>query len=144
MELRTEIEIDAPPQKVWDVLTNFTAFQEWNPFITEAGGELKEGARLSITIAPPEGSEQTFRPTVLRVEEPRELRWRGTLGYSWIFSGEHFFLLEAVDDGRRTRLVHGEDFGGLLVKFFGPTLTRTARGFVLMNQSLKRRTEGHK
>jgi len=142
MELRTEIEIEAPPERVWEVLTNFAAFQEWNPFITEARGELRSGAQLSITIALPEGSEQTFRPKVVRVDPAQELRWRGTLGAAWIFSGEHFFSLEALDEGRRTRLVHGEDFSGILVKFLGPTLTRTARGFVLMNQSTKRRCEG--
>lgn len=144
MELRTEIEIEAPPERVWEVLTRFSAFPEWNPFITEARGELREGAELSITIAPPESSEQTFRPKVIRVDETRELRWRGTLISGWLFSGEHFFSLEALEDGRKTRLVHGEDFSGILVRFLGPALTRTARGFVLMNQAIKRRTESRR
>jgi len=37
--------------------------------------------------------------------------------------------------------VHGEDFKGLLVRFLGQQLTATARGFVFMNQALKRRAE---
>jgi hypothetical protein len=142
MELRTEILIHAPPKRVWAVLTDVRTYHEWNPFIIALEGELREGAELRVTLAPPEGSEQTFRPTLLKVAEAEELRWRGTLGFSWLFSGEHFFLLEDEDDGRKTRLVHGEDFKGLLVKFSGPLLTRVARGFVLMNQALKRRSEG--
>jgi hypothetical protein len=144
MELRTEILINAPPERVWAILSNAGAYSEWNPFITELVGELREGALLRVTLAPPEGSEQTFHPVLLKVDPGRELRWRGKLGFSWLFSGEHFFLLEDVEDGSRTRFVHGEDFKGLIVKFSGPMLTRVARGFVLMNQALKRRSEGRK
>jgi hypothetical protein len=144
MELRTEILIHAAPEKVWAILTDFGAYHEWNPFITELLGEPREGSGLSVTVAPPEGSEQTFRPILLKVDPTHELRWRGTFGFAWLFSGEHFFLLEADDNGSKTRLVHGEDFHGVLVKFLGPLLTRVARGFVLMNQSLKRRAEGRK
>jgi hypothetical protein len=142
MELRTEILIQAPPSRVWSVLTEFGAYHEWNPFITQIEGEHRQGAELKVTVAPPEGSEQTFRPVLLKFQEGKELRWRGTLGFAWLFSGEHFFLLDQDDSGQQTHLVHGEDFHGLLVKFSGSTLTKVARGFVFMNQALKRRAEG--
>ena len=52
-ELRSEIEIDAPPERVWAVVTDFAAYPEWNPFIRRISGELREGARLEVRIAPP-------------------------------------------------------------------------------------------
>ena len=32
-QLTAEIEVQASPDRVWEVLTNFAAYQAWNPFI---------------------------------------------------------------------------------------------------------------
>jgi hypothetical protein len=140
MELRTEIQIDAPLAAVWDVLTDFPRYSEWNPFIQSVGGELREGTRLAITLTPPDGSTWNIKPRVLRVRPEAELRWRGRLFIPKLFDGEHFFLLEQLGE-KRVRFVHGEDFSGILVQLLRSTLTQTARGFVGMNQALRRRAE---
>jgi hypothetical protein len=141
VELRTELEIDAPPERVWEVLADFAAYHEWNPFITGIAGDLRQGAELTVTVSPPESSDATFRPRVLVCEEPRELRWRGQLWVKGLFDGEHYFQCQEAPGGR-TRFVHGENFSGLFVRFAGKTLTHVARGFVYMNQALKERVEG--
>ena len=38
-EFRTEIEINATPDKVWDVLMDFDSYPEWNPFMQSASGK---------------------------------------------------------------------------------------------------------
>jgi hypothetical protein len=139
MELRTEIEISAAPARVWRVLTDFAAYPDWNPFIVRISGKLEVGSTLSTLLAMPGGREFSFKPRVLKVEPDSELRWRGQFLVRGLFDGEHFFRL--VDLGGRTRLVHGEDFSGIFVKFATGVFTNTARGFVYMNQALKRRVE---
>jgi hypothetical protein len=57
-----------------------------------------------------------------------------------LFDGEHFFRLEPRGEAR-TRVVQGEDFSGVLLRFLLPRVTEAARGFVYMNQALKRRVE---
>jgi len=140
MELRTELVIDAPPERVWEVLTDFRAYQEWNPFISRIGGELSVGQKLSVTLSPPEGRDWSFRPSVLVCDAPRELRWLGHLWFKGLFDGEHFFQCHEAEDGQ-TRFVHGENLNGLLVKHVLPMITNVQRGFVYMNQALKRRVE---
>ncbi len=140
MQLRTEIEIDAPVGVVWEILVDTARYHEWNPFITSMEGTLKEGARINVVVSPPDSSDFRFRPTVLKNEHQKSLRWRGTVIAEFIFVGEHYFELQEVTPGR-TRVVHGEDFRGVLLKWLGKQMTSTARGFVFMNHALKRRAE---
>jgi len=140
MELRTEVEIEAAAADVWRVLTDFASYPEWNPFITEIRGDLREGTALEVSLSVPEGRDLHFRPRLLRCENERELRWRGHFLFAGLFDGEHFFRLEAVSPSR-TRFIHGENFTGILVRFASATLSKAARGFVYMNRALKRRVE---
>jgi uncharacterized protein YndB with AHSA1/START domain len=72
--LRTEIEVDADPERVWQVLTDFGAYAEWNPFMTQASGTAAVGERLTIRMEPEVGRAMTFRPTVLEAAPERRLR----------------------------------------------------------------------
>ena len=111
-ELHTEIEINAPADRVWKILTDFKQFTAWNPFITQAEGEIKEGARLRVHIEPPGGTPMTFKPTVIRAAPGRELRWLGRLLLPGIFDGEHSFEMSPLGEGR-TRFVQREKFKAL-------------------------------
>ncbi len=140
-ELRTEVEISATPERMWDVLTAFDSFGEWNPFMTQAEGDIEEGARLRVHIEPPGGTAMTFKPRVVRAVAGRELRWLGHLLIPGVFDGEHIFEISPAGDGR-TRFVQREEFRGLLVPVLWNSLaTNTKNGFEAMNAALKERAE---
>jgi hypothetical protein len=140
VELRTEIEISAPPSRVWETLLDFSAYPDWNPMLVRISGKAAVGEKLTVLMAGPGGREWTFRPKVLVLREAEEFRWKGQLFIPGLFDGNHFFRLVDLGDGR-TRFVHGEDFSGILVRLLTPMFTDVARGFVYMNQALKRRVE---
>lgn len=141
-EVQTEIEIQATADRVWTVLTDFPRHAEWNPFVRRIEGELREGAKLVVKVQPEGGRGMTFRPTVLKAEPDRELRWLGRLLAPGVFDGEHYFQLEEMERGR-CRFVHGERFSGLLVKLMRSSLDGGTRaGFEAMNRALKARAEG--
>jgi hypothetical protein len=140
-ELRSEIDIQAPAEKVWQVLTDFASFPQWNPFIRRATGEVRVGAHLDVYIQPSGASGSGFKPTVLKVEPNRELRWLGQLLMPGLFDGEHVFLIEPLEE-KRVRFVQREVFNGMLVPLLARSLdTNTRRGFDEMNQALKMRVE---
>lgn len=141
MQIRTETEIDAPPAAVWRVLTDFARYPEWNPFIVSIGGELSPGARLALVTSEPESNrERAFGARLQRVVEERELAWLAHRGMKGLLDAEHYLLLEPREGGR-TRLVHGQNTTGILLRFLLASVTRETRGLVYMNQALKRRAE---
>jgi hypothetical protein len=138
--IQTEILINTDITKVWDVLMNFDSYPKWNPFITSISGEPKLGKRLTVSINPPGGKGMTFKPTILTLESNKEFRWKGKLGINGIFDGEHYFILEFLENDM-TNFIHGEKFSGLLVPLVGKMLDKTKKGFQLMNESIKNECE---
>lgn len=141
-ELRTEISITAPPNRIWHLLTDFSIYPQWNPFIRRASGELRKGAQLEVYLQPSGAKGMTFRPRVLKAEPDRELRWLGHFLIPGLFDGEHIFTIEPLEAGR-VRFVQREIFTGLLVPLFMRWMVKdTRRGFEEMNRALKVRAEG--
>jgi hypothetical protein len=138
--IQTEILINTDITKVWDILMNFDGYPKWNPFITSISGEPKLGARLTVSIKPPDGKGMTFKPTILTLESNKEFRWKGKLGITGIFDGEHYFILESLKKDQ-TKFIHGEKFSGILVALVGKMLDKTKKGFQLMNESIKNECE---
>ena len=139
--LRAQIEIEADAERVWQVLTNFGAYSEWNPFMTQAEGAAVVGERVTIRMQPQGGRAVTFRPTVLEAVPGKRLRWLGRLLLPGIFDGDHSFTIEPLGEGR-VRMIQEELFRGVLTSLLARSLDRgTQPAFELMNRALKRRAE---
>jgi hypothetical protein len=139
-ELSAHVDIQAAPERVWEVLTDLAAYQEWNPFIVRAEGEVGPGRRLTLRMQPVGGRAMTLRPRLVAVAVNRELRWRGTLGMPGLMDADHSFVLQPQAVG--TRLIQRETFRGVLVPFVARSLDRnTLPAFVAMNEALKQRAE---
>ena len=140
-ELHSETAIQASPQLVWEILTDFAAYPEWNPFIPRIDGSVETGSRLDVQLQPPGGRGMRMRPTVLAAAPAEELRWVGHLGIPGLFDGEHRFRIELLGPDR-VRFVQEEQFRGLLVPLvFWFIEAGTRQGFEAMNQALKARAE---
>jgi hypothetical protein len=139
--IRSAIEIRAPLDSVWRVLTDFSAYPEWNPHVREVRGTPKAGRRITIRSQPPGGRPVVLRPVVTSWTPPTELRWRATFLSRLLFSGEHGFKLEPVTE-RSVRFLQEETFSGLLVPLYARLrLPRTREGFALVNEALRERAE---
>lgn len=137
-ELRTEIEINAAPERVWQILTDTEKFPQWNPFIHSLKGNLAQGQTIEVFLGESSTKGMTFRPTVLQVIPNRTFRWLGHLFINGLFDGEHIFEIEPLA-ANRVRFIQREQFNGILVPLFNFDSTR--RGFESLNQAIKARAE---
>ena len=139
-ELVTEIDIVATPSRVWKVLTNFEKHSEWNPFMTKISGRAVEGEKLEVTLPNPQGGTMVISPTILKVEEEKELSWLGrTEGDT--FNGEHSFTLKPTGQSS-VRFIHSEKFTGSMVPMLEGWLDTVVRKhFEDMNKALKDKAE---
>ena len=48
--ITTEIEISAPPSKVWEIIIDVNSWQDWSPIINASQGEANVGSTLNITM----------------------------------------------------------------------------------------------
>jgi hypothetical protein len=140
-EVWAETTIDAPPEVVWQILTDFSSYPAWNPFIRSIQGKPWVGTRLEVVMHPPGRESMTFKPMVIRVSKNHEIRWIGRMLIAGLFDGEHRFTIVPNDGG--IRFIQAEVFTGLLVPVLDlvGVLRTTRLGFLLMNRALKERAE---
>lgn len=133
--------INASPQKVWAILTDFASYLQWNPFIKSITGNVATGETIKVRLEPPGASGMTLKPKVLVFSPDSEFRWLGHLLVPGLFDGEHSF--ELVDNmNGTTTFRHSEKFKGILIPLFAKLLdVNTRNGFHEMNHALKERAE---
>ncbi len=138
-EIRTETEIDAPPSRVWDVLSDFARYPDWNPFLTVSGQPIV-GSPVIVWVKTPL-LRIPLRCTIAVADPKRELRWRGHLLRDGIIAGSHYFGIEPRG-ADRSCFVHGEVFTGALSSVAWAIIRRdTTRGYARMNAAFKARCE---
>ena len=79
-EARTEIEIAAPPEAVWNCLMDIDSWGDWSPIINRALGAPALGAVMDITMTGKAGKSgkdgPNYKPVVVDFEAPKMFRWR--------------------------------------------------------------------
>ncbi|MBN1928788.1 MAG: SRPBCC domain-containing protein [Chlorobiaceae bacterium] len=139
--VRTEIVIDAPPERVWQVLCGFDRYGAWNPFIRRIVGTPGLHHVLHVTVRLSRLPATGFKAKTERFMPGETLGWHAVF-LRGLFEAHHWFELHPLDSGRRTRFVHGETFAGLFAApILGMLLPLFRQGYDAMNRALKNRAE---
>ena len=140
-EFRTEIEINAKPERVWEILVEFDRYPIWNPFIRQIRGRAETGSQLEIFLEYPGGKIIKFMPRVTISNPNNELRWFWKFFVPRLFEGEHIFTIKILDK-ENVLFIQKELLNGILVPLFGKIFfAKTKSGFEEMNIALKERAE---
>lgn len=141
LSVRTErIQISAPIDFVWDILTDVEKYGEWNPFTPRARTDFKIGspAHLLVRMGPTK-----FRITerICAFEKPHLISWSREFGASWFLFAVREQHLEPISDTNCS--YHNVDllsgvFSPIVSLFFGSYMRR---GFSDVGVALKLRAE---
>lgn len=143
-EIRAEIEILASAERVWQLLADFGAYPDWNPYFREVSGKAKIGEKLKVFMKPEwEKKGTTLRPRILRLEPKKELTWAGSYFLPGLLDVEHSFILEKIGT-RRVRFIQKEKYRGLALPFITVSWSiekGMSKSLREMNSALKKRAE---
>jgi hypothetical protein len=139
-EINNEVEIQASPEEVWQVLTELDEYADWNPLLHDAVGKVQEGEKVDVTFQTA-SKKGTLHCSVVRVEPNRELRWKYHVLLPGLFKGEHIFTIEPIEE-KRVRFIDREIFNGLFVPLLAKDIdTNSKEAMEAMDEALKARAE---
>mgnify|MGYP002628262088 CR=1 FL=1 len=140
--IRSEITLPTGIERSWAVLTDFSKYPEWNPYLLKINGKLAPGETVTFTLVDGNFSAPLdLTARVAQVQPNEEFYWVGRLGLPGIHDTRHVFRLQALPDGK-TQLFHFEEFRGLLPWLLPKRGERTAltrKSFESMNKALQQR-----
>lgn len=139
-ENRNEIEIQSTPERVWEIMTDFDKYPEWNPLLCRAEGKLAAGEKVNLT-ARSASNDMNLLCTVTAVEPNRQFSWKFHVILPFLFRGEHIFKIEPINE-HKVRFIDREIFHGLLVPLQAKKLEMDSKpAMIAMGEALKERVE---
>jgi hypothetical protein len=131
---RRDIQIAASSEVVWEVLTDFDRWPEWNPEVESMSydGPLEPGSVFRWKAGP-----GTIVSTLEEIDRPRYVRWRGR---TMTIGAIHEWRLDERDGG--TRVETEESFSGVLARLLRRSLQKQLDGALEQGlEHLKREAE---
>ncbi len=130
MRVERVLNIAAPPEDLYDVVTNASRLKDWvtihEELVEAPSGSLKEGSKLTqkLKLA---GRCFTVRWTVVESDRPRRVVWEGR----GPVHSKASVIYDLEPDGSGTRFSYANEFGlpgGPLGRMAGPMVARATRG----------------
>ena len=137
-EYSTMVVINAPPERVWQVLTDAGAYQEWNPEIVGVEGNMALGERIVARVRLGDGALRRVPMRVSRFEVPSRMEWLGGLPLG-LFVGRRTFTVTPRSGGSEFRLQL--EMSGLLSRLIAKSVGDRQPEVDSFSSALKRRVE---
>lgn len=102
----SEIEIVAPRERIWGLLTNLDGYDQWNPVVKHASGMFRVGQTIELERTAPDGGEETSDASVLIVNPMRKLRWQDRIVLPGVRDREYEVRVIPAGEGRFRVIQH--------------------------------------
>jgi hypothetical protein len=133
----THIDIQAPVEKIWRILTDLPRWAQWNSTIDRTVGNVELGAKVTVFVKQTPG--RAFPVRVTELDAPRRMVWAGGMPLG-LFKGTRVFELAAAGTAA-TVFSMREDYTGPLAGLIGKSIPDLQPAFDEFAQCLKREAE---
>ena len=134
----TSIEIDAPHDVVWAVLTDFASLWEWSSGLQGLEGDFREGGEVTATFRM-FGRDQAYQHELRFFEDGVQFGWSDRA--TGLFTDRHVYRVEPLLNGR-TRFVQSDEPQGGVIRVVGGQIARqTVSLYQAFNRELKAKAE---
>jgi uncharacterized protein YndB with AHSA1/START domain len=134
------IDITAPPGVVWKVLTDFSAYKEWNPFVVDARCELKPGGALDMQVKLKDKPQHQVE-LIVGVDPGKGFSYRMKPMPLGALKSFRTHAIESAGPGRSRYRSHFELEGWLLPVVLALFREGLEKGFAGMTDAIGRRAE---
>lgn len=137
-----EVLIGAPQQLVWEQMTDFKDYPQWNPFVREAHAEFAIGKKIRFLEDMKQFGQHWLEAKFLLIEPHQRIVWKGHFGAPFLFAVRHSFIFEAVSK-HQTRFTQIHENSGWLIPYLAwrGVYCASYQGYLDYNQALKERCE---
>lgn len=129
----TKIRIDAPPERIWALLTDAPGYPSWNSTVDRVDGRIAKGE--TVTVHAKINPGRAFPVKVVEFEPPHRMVWASAMPLG-LFKGERTF--QVTSDGE---FAMREVFSGLLAPLIGRSIPDLQPAFDQFARDLKGRAE---
>ena len=133
----TSTTIDAPAERVWEILSDTGTWADWDSGVVEVEGEAALGARIKIRSEL--NPKRAYPVKVTELEPNRRMAWLGGAPLG-LFKGVRTYTLTPEGEGR-TGFHMREEFSGPLLPLIWRTMPDMSDSFRQFASGLKARAE---
>ncbi|MGR4867006.1 SRPBCC family protein [Caulobacter sp. LARHSG274] len=134
------IGVQAPAEIVWEVISDFAAWKDWNPIHPRMEGELRIGTPLVVEVVIGDAPPATIQPVVQDWVPYEQLHWR-TKRLRGFVTAIRYIEIDKKGD-QNAIFSNGELFMGPLVRFVSRDERRRLRAaYTRMGEAVRDRAE---
>jgi uncharacterized protein YndB with AHSA1/START domain len=140
-EIRFELDVDAPAEIVWEVVSDLSRYVEWNPFVVRASSTCEVGAPIRMKVQLFSSFAQSQTEEITDFIAPERICW-GLVGGGSLALSSRRCQAVAADGPSRSRYVSEFQLSGWFATVVMALLGRRLEsGFRGMSEAVKARAE---
>jgi hypothetical protein len=140
VRIEHRIGVQAPAEVIWELIYDIDRWGDWNPLYPEAGGTIRIGETIGMTVALPGARPQKTRATVLEWVPNEQLHYQSTALAGLVRATRYVEIEQLAPES--CIVSNGEIIGGFLgtsvARGVGAKVYKGLRG---MDEALKEQAE---